>query len=116
MYAHQDWDPVVIHSKTHHQLERRQRQNAPGTKRAQELNEEGGIPSLKTITKEQSKELESKRNKKGLTRKDLANLIPHLTVKTIEEYENGTTKNFALPTLNKMNRTLDKLPDKLPES
>ena len=109
--SHQDWEPHVIHSKDYHAHERRQKQNAAGTKRSNELNEPGEIPSLKKITSEQSKDLMAARNAKGLDRKGLAQLIPHLKIKTIEEYENGTTKDFHLATYNKMMRALGIKPE-----
>lgn len=105
-YDCQDWEPVVIHSKTHNQLARQQRQNAPGTKRMNELNEGGGIPEPKRITHEQKQALMDARNAKGISMADLAKLVPYLDVKTIQQYENGSTTDFRLPLYNKMMRAL----------
>ena len=106
-YQHQDWDPVVIHSKTHNQIAGKMHQNPAGTKRRKELEEGGVIPQLKTITHEQSQALMSARNAKGIDMTGLAKLVPYLDVKTIQEYENGKTTNFSLPLYNKMMRALN---------
>lgn len=111
MYDHQDWAPVVIHSKTHHQLERQKKQNAAGTKRFNELNDDD-IPALKKITQEQKQALIDARNAKGLDRAGLAKLVPYLDVKTIEKYENGTVTNFDKALYNKMLRALGVKPEK----
>lgn len=108
----QDWTEVVIHNKNYNKTVSQQKQNAPGTKRFYELDGAGEIPPPKKITHEQRQALMEARNAKGLDMEGLAKLVPHLTKKTVQEYENGTATNFNQSLYNKMMRALGVKPVK----
>jgi ribosome-binding protein aMBF1 (putative translation factor) len=114
-YDCQDWTPVVMHNKSYHKSQSRQKQNPAGTKQFRALDNytggEDAPPPLKTITQEQARILREARNAKGLDMKGLVKLVPYLDVKTIQEYENGNTKNFNASLYKKMLNACGVKPD-----
>jgi len=71
-----------------------------------ELNEGGSIPQTNRITQEQKQALMDARNAKGISMAELAKLVPYLDVKTIQQYEGGSTLDFEPTLYNKMMRAL----------
>lgn len=88
----QDWQEVKIHNKEYYKKATAQKQNAAGTKRFNELNEDE-VPKMNKITQEQRQALMDARNAKGWDRAKLGGAL-NVSKKIIEEYENGTVSDF----------------------
>jgi len=91
-YEHQDWEPVIFQKKESNSGKANAYQNAPGTKRKNELLSDD-IPTLNVISKEQSMAIIQARNAKGISQKELAQKMG-VNVSIIQEYENGKVKSF----------------------
>lgn len=111
-YDNQDWTPVIIHNKQFYKTAQ-PKQNPPGTKEFQKLNAGGEMYDLKKITHDKAKELMQKRNAMGISQTELARMIGNgCTNKTVQEYENCSTKNFNPTLYKKMLSKLDNCPAK----
>lgn len=100
-YSHQDWEPVVL--KKH--IQKKQQNNLPGSKLMKNLSEDGEIPQLKKMSKEQSNAIIAARNAKQLTQKDLANKL-NFDISIIKDYESGNVNNFNKTIYNRIMRVL----------
>lgn len=101
----QDWTTVTIHNKNHFCSSNKGKQNNPGNKEFQALND-NNIPKLEKITSMQSAALRDARNARKISQSVLAQML-NVNVKIIQEYENGTVSKFNKTFYNKLLRRLN---------
>lgn len=101
----QDWTPVTIHNKNHFCSSNKGKQNQPGNKAFQALNEDD-IPKLEKITPAKCAALRDARNARKISQSDLAKML-NVNVKIIQEYENGTVSKFNKTFYNKLLQRLN---------
>lgn len=101
----QDWTPVTIHNKNYYTSSSKGKQNQPGNKEFQALNDDD-IPKLEKITPAQCAALRDARNARQLSQSDLAKML-NVHVKNIQEYENGTVSKFNKTFYNKLLQRLN---------
>lgn len=107
LYNHQDWTPTTIGSG---KKKEQTKQNQPGTKEFNRLNEDD-VPSLATISVQQSQDMIMERNKKRYTQSQVAKMM-NIPVQEIQDFENGKTKRFNKQLYNNVMKKLKSLPEK----
>ena len=106
---HQDWKTIYVKSNKHHDSKTQTQQKQShfnNFEKKLDKNIENGKMRTEKIDKDKSLSIQQKRQSKGLTQKDLANIL-NIPVKTINEIESGKgNKNPQI--INKINRYLNK--------
>ena len=110
-YNHQDWNDVVIRSKSSIKKDKKP-ENPQGTKDRIALESNDDIFTLNKITKEKSNNIVKLRNEKNLTQNDIAKAL-NISVSLINDYESGKVTNYNERTYNTICKKIKMMPIKL---